>query len=92
MKAKVKAAQFDKRFDDGESVIGDLDVAAARRVKHEQKRVNVDFPTWMIESLDKEASRIGVTRQSIIKLWLAERLERAGSDSPVQADQPSAGR
>lgn len=91
MKAKVKAKRFDEKFDDGESVLEHLDVAAARRLKHEQKRVNVDFPTWMIELLDKEASRIGVTRQSIIKLWLAERLERAGSNSSVQKNQPTAG-
>lgn len=92
MKAKVKATRFDERFDDGESVLEHLDVGAARRVKHEQKRVNVDFPTWMIESLDLEASRIGVTRQSIIKIWLAERLEKTSSNHSVQADQPVAGR
>lgn len=92
MKAKLEAARFDERFDDGESVLEHLDAGAARRVKHEQKRVNVDFPTWMIESLDMEASRIGVTRQSIIKIWLAERLEKASSNQSVQADQPVAGR
>ena len=92
MKAKLKATRFDERFDDGKSVLEDLDVGAARRVKHEQKRVNVDFPTWMIELLDMEASRIGVTRQSIIKIWLAERLEKASSNHSVQADQPVAGR
>ncbi len=92
MKARVKAARFDKKFDDGESVLENLDVSAAKRVKHEQKRVNVDFPTWMIELLDREASRIGVTRQSIIKLWLAERLEKTGCNTAVQTDQPAAGR
>jgi hypothetical protein len=55
-------------------VTGDLDVAAIRRPALEQRRVNVDFPSWMIESLDREA-RLGVTRQSIIKVWIAERLE-----------------
>ena len=50
-------------------------MSKAKRTRQEQKRVNVDFPAWMIESLDKEASRVGVTRQSIIKIWLAERLE-----------------
>lgn len=92
MKVNLKARDFDAAFDDGKDVLKHLDLSKARRAKHEQRRVNVDFPTWMIELLDKEASRIGVTRQSIIKLWLAERLERSGSDSSVQSDQPSAGR
>lgn len=92
MKASLKASDFDNAFDDGEDVLKHLDLSKARRASHEQKRVNVDFPTWMIESLDREASRIGVTRQSIIKLWLAERLERTSSNSSVQPDQPSAGR
>jgi hypothetical protein len=82
----MKARQFDKRFDAGEDISGLLDVSRARRVRQEQKRVNVDFPTWMIESLDKEASRLGVTRQSIIKVWLAERLERRHSGGPAQDD------
>ena len=85
MKASLKARDFDAAFDDGKDVLQHLDLTKARRPKHEQRRVNVDFPTWMIELLDKEASRIGVTRQSIIKLWLAERLERAGSNSSDQA-------
>jgi len=75
----VNSSEFDRRFDDGESIIEVLDVAAARRQRHEQKRVNVDFPLWMVEQLDQEANRLGVTRQSIIKVWLAERLERPKS-------------
>ena len=72
----MKAKDFDKKFDRAESdVIDDPDLSTARRPNHDQKRVNVDFPIWMIDSLDKEASRVGVTRQSIIKLWLAERIE-----------------
>jgi hypothetical protein len=71
----MKAEEFDQKFDDGEDVTGDLDVAATRRPGLEQRRVNVDFPSWMIESLDREAQRLGVTRQSIIKVWIAERLE-----------------
>ena len=75
----MRAEEFDQRFDDGEdvTVTGDLDLAAIRRPGLEQRRVNVDFPEWMIESLDREARRLGVTRQSIIKVWIAERLERA---------------
>lgn len=71
----MKAKDFDAKFDAGEDVLDALDLSKARRPNQAQKRVNVDFPIWMIESLDKEASRLGVTRQSIIKVWLAERLE-----------------
>ena len=73
----MKAKEFDKKFDKGQSVVEHLDLANARRPELEQKRVNVDFPLWMIHSLDKEAKRLGVPRQSIIKIWLAERLEQA---------------
>jgi hypothetical protein len=72
----MRAEEFDQKFDDGEDVTGDLDISAVRRPALEQRRVNVDFPSWMIESLDWEARRLGVTRQAIIKLWIAERLER----------------
>jgi len=71
----MKAKKFDSEFDSGKDVTGALDLSKISRPNQEQKRVNVDFPSLMIESLDKEASRLGVTRQSIIKVWLAERLE-----------------
>lgn len=75
----MQASDLDKRFDEGaEDVIDEFDVSSADRPNREQKRVNVDFPVWMVESLDREASRLGVTRQSIIKVWIAERLEKAG--------------
>jgi hypothetical protein len=77
----MKAEEFDERFDRGEDVTSALDLAAARRPGYEQRRVNVDFPAWMVESLDREAKRLGVTRQSIIKVWIAERLERYGSSA-----------
>ena len=70
----MKAKTFDRKFDSGESVLDQLDVHKARRVGLEAKRVNVDFPSWMVDSLDREARRMGVTRQSLIKLWLADRL------------------
>jgi hypothetical protein len=76
----MKAKKFDADFDSGKNVTGALDLSKARRPLQEQKRVNVDFPAWMIESLDREAGRLGVTRQSIIKVWLAERLEQTASD------------
>jgi hypothetical protein len=73
----MKAKEFDKRFDEGKDVSKYLDVSKARRPVQDQKRVNVDFPVWMIHLLDKEAKRLGVPRQSIIKLWVAERLKKA---------------
>ena len=72
----MKAKDFDKKFDEGKSVVRHLDLSRARRPEQEQRRVNVDFPLWMIHSLDKEAKRLGVPRQSIIKIWLAERLQK----------------
>lgn len=72
----MKAKDFDEKFDSNEDdILSELDLSTAKRTNQQQKRVNVDFPIWMIESLDREASRLGVTRQSIIKVWLAERLE-----------------
>lgn len=88
----MKAKEFDSDFDQGKDVTGALDLSKARRPKQEQKRVNVDFPTWMIEMLDREAGRLGVTRQSIIKIWLAERLEQSASNQSMQTDRPEAGR
>jgi hypothetical protein len=75
MKAKI----FDERFDAGEQVAEQLELGKARRLGTEPKRVNVDFPAWMVESLDREARRLGVTRQSLIKLWLADKLDQAVS-------------
>jgi hypothetical protein len=66
---------LDKKFDSGEDITEFLDLSKAKRLGQEQKRVNVDFPVWMIHSLDKEAKRLGVPRQSIIKIWIAERLK-----------------
>ena len=79
----MKAKKFDSDFDEGKDVSHALDLPKARRPLQEQKRVNVDFPAWMIDSLDKEAGRLGVTRQSIIKVWLAERLEQAASNNTL---------
>ena len=71
----MKASEFDRKFDEGEVVVDYLDLTSAQRPEYEQKRVNVDFPIWMVESLDRAARKFGVTRQSVIKMWLAERLE-----------------
>ena len=73
----MKAKEFDKKFDNDEDITRYLDYSKAKRPGREQKRVNVDFPVWMIHSLDKEANRLGVPRQSVIKVWIADRLDRA---------------
>ena len=72
----MKAHEIDKKFDENNNITEYLDISKARRPEQEQKRVNVDFPLWMISLLDKEAKRLGVPRQFIIKVWLAERLEK----------------
>lgn len=77
----MKAKKFDRVFDEGGDVSDLLDTSQAKRALQKQRRVNVDFPLWMVEALDKEANRLGVTRQSIIKVWLAECLERSAASS-----------
>ena len=71
----MKAKDLDKKFNSGEDITEFLDISNSKRPGREQKRVNVDFPVWMIHSLDREAKRLGVPRQSIIKIWIAERLK-----------------
>jgi hypothetical protein len=80
----MKAKKFEQEFDDGADITASLDLSKGRRVLQAQKRVNVDFPTWMVDSLDREASKLGVTRQSVIKVWLAERLQATSSQVPLQ--------
>ena len=88
----MKAKKFEQQFEDGVDLTASLDLSKAKRVLQEQKRVNVDFPTWMIDSLDREASKLGVTRQSVIKVWLAERLEATTSNLPLQRTRAGAAR
>lgn len=70
----MKANEFDTRFDNGEDITDSLNLSQVKRAGYEQKSIDIDFPTWMIEALDQEAKRLGVTRQSIIKIWIADRL------------------
>jgi len=77
----MKTEDFDERFDAGDDVTEALDVARATRPGRLVRRVNVDFPDWMVDSLDREARRLGVTRQAVIKVWIAERLD--GTDRPA---------
>ena len=88
----MKAKDFEQQFDEGVDLTASLDLSRARRVLQAQRRVNVDFPTWMIDSLDREASKLGVTRQSVIKVWLAERLEATASNTPFLRTRAGAAR
>ena len=73
----MKAEEFDKKFEEGGDITEHLDISNAVRPDQEQQRVNVDFPRWMLRLLDKEANRLGVPRQSIIKVWISERLAKS---------------
>ncbi len=87
----MKAEEFDRRFDAGEDITEFLDLSKGRRPGLEQKRVNVDFPVWMIRALDKEARRIGVPRQSLIKMLIARHFEESVArvtHKPPHADAP----
>ena len=81
-KKSIRAEEFDAKFEHGDDIIDYLDISKAIRPSQNQKRVNVDFPVWMINSLDKQARKLGVTRQSIIKMWIAEKLK----DSAYQVE------
>lgn len=76
---KMTTEAFDRAFDQGEDITAALDVTRARRPGLAARRVNVDFPEWMVQALDREARRLGVTRESVIKIWLAERLDGPAS-------------
>ena len=85
--ATITAEELDRRFDNGEDISQFLDWDKVTRPGLEPRRVNVDLPTWMVSELDKQASLIGVTRQSIIKVWLSERIKTAKTAN--EADQPT---
>jgi hypothetical protein len=74
---KITSEEFDRKFEAGEDISEFVDWSKMRRPGREIRRVNVDFPAWVVEALDREAARLGVTRQALVKLWIAERLERA---------------
>ena len=84
----MNSSELDQRFDNGESILDARDLSQARRQRLELRSVNIDFPLWMVEQLDREASRLGVSRQSIIKMWLAERLDRSLQPMDPALHQP----
>jgi|TARA_A100001391_G_scaffold95382_1_gene63258 hypothetical protein len=78
----MKANEFDTKFEAGDDIEDVLDLSRARRPNLESRRVNVDFPAWVVEGLDRQAKRLGVTRQSLIKMWIAQKLEHPGDGGP----------
>ncbi|MDL5051088.1 CopG family transcriptional regulator [Oscillatoria amoena NRMC-F 0135] len=72
----MTAREFDKRFDEGEDITPHIDPASIHRPGLEPRRVNVDFPEWIIDQLDRQSKLIGVSRQSLIKLWVSERMQQ----------------
>ena len=86
---ELKALEFDRAFDAGEDVSGHVDWPQARRVNLEARRVNVDFPAWVVDALDREARLRGVPRQSLIKLWIAERLEETSYARRPRSRRPA---
>jgi len=73
----MKAKDFDKAFEDGKDLTEHLDYSKARRVNQDAKRVNIDFPVWIVEKLDKQSRKLGITRQALVKVWIAEKLKEA---------------
>ena len=76
MPTKITAEEFDEKFDNGEDISEYVDWSSARRINQEPQRVNIDFPTWVVTRLDRESRRLGVSRQALVKMWIAERLEK----------------
>jgi len=77
----MKASELDKKFDDNqEDILQYFDTSKIKMINEEPKRVNIDFPAWMVKSLDREAQHIGVSRQAVIKMWLAEKLQSLNSN------------
>ena len=73
----ITTEEFDEIFDRGEEdVIQYLDLKSARRINQEPQRVNIDFPRWVVNRLDDEAKRIGVSRQALVKMWIVEKFEK----------------
>jgi len=71
----MKAKDFEKKFEFGQDLTDNLDLPGSRRVNQETKRVNIDFPVWVVEQLDKQSKRLGISRQALVKVWIAEKLK-----------------
>jgi hypothetical protein len=89
MVKEISAEEFDRKFDNGEDVSAYLDFSKARRPGQEPRRVNVDFPPWMVGSLDMEARRLGITRQAVIKVWIGERLDACAAADKARREARS---
>lgn len=86
----MKTKEFEEQFDNGGSVMPYADLSRAERPNQKFRRVNVDFPAWMVEALDKEAEHLGITRQALVKVWVATCLAR-DAHTTTRACRPLAG-
>lgn len=77
----ITVEEFDRRFDNGEDVSDFLDLANATRPGLAPQQVAIDFPAWMVHSVDKEAAKIGIDRQSLIKVWIADKLKSLANEA-----------
>lgn len=77
-KAKIEAKGFDAKFDAGEDIYAYVDWKKAKVLTPNSQSVSIEFPKWIVKSLDREAARLGITRQALIKIWIAEKLQKAG--------------
>ena len=84
-KETVSAEEFQKRFDQGEDISRFMDLKNAQRPERDVQRVNVDFPRPFFREIDQESKRIGVTRQSWIKIVIADYLARHKPDGKKKA-------
>lgn len=73
---KISAEELERRFDEGEDMMPYVIPGSGRRINEVPQRVNIDFPRWVVNRLDREAQRLGITRQALVKVWIAERLEK----------------
>jgi hypothetical protein len=79
----MTAQEFEKQFDDGEDITPHIDPSSIHRPGLQARRVNVDFPEWIIEKLDMQSRLIGVSRQSLIKLWVSERIQQEHQNQKI---------
>ena len=82
----ITVEEFDRLFDEGsDEIAAFIDRSKGRMVYPKPQRVNVDFPPLMVRQLDAEAGRRGVTRQALIKMWLADKLDEQSRKAPRDA-------
>jgi hypothetical protein len=85
---RISTAELDRLFDEGHDITKYLDLSKAKRPGRDPKRVNVDFPQWMVYRLDWEARRLGITRQAVIKTWIGDRIKKEDAHRGAPQETP----